>query len=63
MAKSKKKSSSAAKSAVRKPRPARKVQAKKVKSKNPAPEKKIARRLPKTNSELARVARSAAYWD
>src|SRR6187399_728769 len=48
MAKSKKKSSSATKSAVRKPRPAHKAQAKKVKSKNPAPEKKIARRLPKT---------------
>jgi DnaK suppressor protein len=48
MAKSKKKSSSAAKSAVPKPRPAHKAQAKKVKSKNPAPEKKIARRLPKT---------------
>ena len=48
MAKSKKKSSSAAKSAIQKPRPAHKAQAKKVKSKNPAPEKKIARRLPKT---------------
>ena len=52
MAKSKKKNSSPAKSAVRKPRPAHKVQAKKVKSKNSAPEKKIVRRLPKTNSEL-----------
>ena len=51
MAKSKKKSSSATKSAVRKPRPAHKAQAKKVQSKNSAPEKKIARRLPKTNLE------------
>src|SRR6476646_5174386 len=51
MAKSKKKSSSAAKSAVRKPRPARKLQAKKAKSKNPPREKKIAHRLPKTNLE------------
>ena len=51
MAKSKKKSSSAPKSAARKPRPAHKVQAKKVKSKSPAREKKIARRLPKTNLE------------
>jgi RNA polymerase-binding transcription factor DksA len=50
MAKSKKKNRSAAKSAVRKPRPARKLQAKKAKSKNPAREK-IARRLPKTNLE------------
>ena len=48
MAKSKKKSSSASKSAVRKPQPAHKAQAKKAKSKNSAPEKKIARRLPKT---------------
>ena len=48
MAKSKKKSSSATKSAIRKPRPAHKAQAKKVKSTNSAPEKKIARRLPKT---------------
>jgi RNA polymerase-binding transcription factor DksA len=51
MAKSKKKSSSAPKSAARKPRPAHKVQAKKVKSKSPAREKKIVRRLPKTNLE------------
>ena len=51
MAKSKKKNRSAAKSAVRKPQPARKLQAKKVKSKNPAREKKIARRSPKTNLE------------
>jgi RNA polymerase-binding transcription factor DksA len=50
MAKSKKKNRSAAKSAVRKPRPARKLQAKKANSKNPAREK-IARRLPKTNLE------------
>ena len=48
MAKSKKKNSSPAKSAVRKPRPAHKAQAKKVKSTNSAPEKKIARRLSKT---------------
>jgi len=48
MAKSKKKSSSAAKSSVPKSRPAHKAQAKKTPAKNPAPEKKIARRLPKT---------------
>ncbi|MFL6499842.1 MAG: TraR/DksA family transcriptional regulator [Candidatus Udaeobacter sp.] len=48
MAKSKKKSSSATKSAVGKPRPAHKAQAKNTKSKSAAPEKKIARRLPKT---------------
>jgi len=48
MAKSKKKSSSATKSAIRKFRPAHKAQAKKVKSTNSAPEKKIARRLSKT---------------
>jgi len=47
MAKSKKKNGSAAKSAVRKPRPARKLQARKSKPKNPAREKKIARRSPK----------------
>src|SRR6201985_737161 len=51
MAKSKKKNSSTAKVAVRKPRPAAKLQASKSKPKNPAPEKKIARRLPKTNLE------------
>ena len=49
MAKSKKKNRSAAKSAVRKPRPARKLQARNPKPKNPAREKKIARRSPKTN--------------
>lgn len=49
MAKSKKKNRSAAKSAVRKPRPARKLQA--SKPKNPAREKKIAHRSPKTNLE------------
>ena len=48
MAKSKKKNRSAAKSAVRKPRPARKLQARKPKPKNLAPEKKIARRSPRT---------------
>jgi RNA polymerase-binding transcription factor DksA len=47
MAKSKKKNGSAAKSAVRKPRPARKLQARKPKPKNPA--KKIARRSPRAN--------------
>src|SRR5499427_7228473 len=51
MAKSKKKNRSAAKLAVRKPRPARKVQAAKSKPKNPAREKKISRRSPKTNLE------------
>jgi RNA polymerase-binding transcription factor DksA len=51
MAKSKKKNRSAAKSAVRKPQPARKLQAKKVKSKSPAREKKISRRSLKTNLE------------
>src|SRR6476620_8584516 len=51
MAKSKKKNRSAAKSAVRKPQPARKLQAKKVKSKSPASEKKIPRRSLKTNLE------------
>jgi RNA polymerase-binding transcription factor DksA len=49
MAKSKKKNRSAAKSAVRKPRPARKLHARKPKAKSPAREKKIARRSPKTN--------------
>ena len=54
MAKSKKKNRSAAKSAVRKPRPARKLQARKSKPKNPARparEKKIARVSSKTNLE------------
>src|SRR5947207_10184600 len=51
MAKSKKKNRSAAKSAERKPRPARKLRASKANPKNPAREKKIARRSPKTNLE------------
>jgi DnaK suppressor protein len=51
MAKSKKKNRSAAKSAVRKPQTARKLHARKVKPKNPAREKKTARRAPKTNLE------------
>src|SRR5213595_760219 len=51
MAKSKKKNSSAAKSAVRKPRLASKLHARKARTKNPAREKKIARRSPKTNLE------------
>ena len=50
MAKLKKKSSSAAKSAVRKPRPTGKLQAK---SKNSAHENKIARRSPKTKLQGA----------
>ena len=49
MAKSKKKNRSAAKSAVRKLRPTRKIQARKAKPRHPAREKKIARRSPKTN--------------
>ena len=51
MAKSKKKNRSAAKSAVRKQRPARKLQARKPKTKNSAREKKAARRSPKTKLE------------
>jgi DnaK suppressor protein len=51
MAKSKKKNKSAAKTAVRKPRPARKLHLRKAKPKKPAREKKVARRLPKTNLE------------
>ena len=51
MAKSKKKNRSAAKSAVRKPRPAGKLPAKKTKPKNSAREKKVVRRSPKTNFE------------
>ena len=51
MAKSKKKSSSAARSAVRKPRPARKVHARKATPKKVARGKKAARRSPKTNLE------------
>src|SRR6516164_3701722 len=53
MAKSKKKNSSTAKLAVRKPRPARKLEATKRKPKNPAGEK-IAHRSPKTNWEGTR---------
>jgi RNA polymerase-binding transcription factor DksA len=49
MAKSKKKHSSAAKSAVRKPRAARKLYATKATPKNAARAKKTARRSPKTN--------------
>ena len=51
MAKSTKKNTSAAKSAVRKAGPARKLHARKAKPKNPAPEKKISRRSPKTYFE------------
>jgi DnaK suppressor protein len=51
MAKSKKKNKSAAKTAVRKPRPARKLHVRKAKPKKPAREKKVARRSPKTNLE------------
>jgi RNA polymerase-binding transcription factor DksA len=51
MAKSKKKNKSAAKSAVRKPRPASKLQARKPKTKISAREKKSARRPLKTNLE------------
>src|SRR6476469_2508026 len=51
MAKSKKKNRSATKSAIRKPRPAGKLQAKKAKSKNLARGKKTAHRSPKTNLE------------
>ena len=53
MAKSKKKNRSAAKSAVRKPRPASKLHARKAKAKSSAREKKSARRAPKTNLERA----------
>jgi DnaK suppressor protein len=51
MAKSKKKNSSAAKSAVRKAPAARKLHARKANPKNSAREKKTGRRLPKTNLE------------
>jgi RNA polymerase-binding transcription factor DksA len=51
MAKSKKKNRSAAKSAVRKPRPASKLQARKPKTKISAREKKSARRPVKANLE------------
>ena len=51
MAKSKKKNRSTAKSAVRKPRPASKLQARKPKTKTSAREKKSARRPLKTNLE------------
>jgi len=53
MAKSKKKNSSAAKSAVRRGRPSRKLHARKAKPKNPTREKKIARRSPKTKLQGA----------
>ena len=53
MAKSKKKNRSSAKSAVRKPRPARKLHARKSKPKNRAREKKSAHRSPKTNLKAA----------
>ena len=49
MAKSKKKKTSAAKSAARKPSAARKLHARKAKPKNSAREKKAARRSPKSN--------------
>src|SRR4029079_16618951 len=52
MAKSKKKNRSEAKSAARKPRPVKKLHARKAKPKNTAREKKIARRSPKTNLEV-----------
>ena len=51
MAKRTKKIKSAAKSAVRKPQSAKKLHARKAKRKNPAREKKIVRRSPKTNLE------------
>jgi DnaK suppressor protein len=51
MAKSKKKRTSPAQSAVRKPRPVRKLHVRKAKPKKPAREKKITRRLAKTNVE------------
>src|SRR5437773_58297 len=51
MAKSKKKNRSAAKSAVRKPRPARKLRVRKATAKNAAREKKTARRSAKRNLE------------
>jgi RNA polymerase-binding transcription factor DksA len=49
MAKTKKKNTSAANSAVRKPRPASKLHARRAKPKNSASEKKVARRSPKTH--------------
>jgi RNA polymerase-binding transcription factor DksA len=55
MAKSKKKKSSTAK-AVRKPRPARKIQATKSKAKHPAHEKKVAHRSSKTNLDQSPAA-------
>jgi RNA polymerase-binding transcription factor DksA len=51
MAKSNKDNRSAAKSAVRKPRPASKLHVRKAKPKSPAREKKIAHHSPKTNLE------------
>lgn len=53
MAKSNKKNRSAAKSAVPKSRPARKLHARKAKPQNPPREKKAGRRLPKTDSPSA----------
>ena len=53
MAKSKKNNKSAAKLAVRKPRPARKLHARKSKPKNSAQEKKAARRSSNTESPAA----------
>ena len=53
MAKSNKRNRSAAKSAVPKPRPARKLHARKAKPQNPPREKKAGRRLPKTDSPSA----------
>jgi RNA polymerase-binding transcription factor DksA len=51
MAKSKKKNRSAVKSSVRKPQTARKLHARKAKTKSPAREKKTARGAPKKNLE------------
>ena len=51
MAKSKKKNKSSVKSSVRKPQTARKLHARKAKTKSPAREKKTARGAPKTNFE------------
>src|SRR5262245_61796571 len=56
MAKTKKKSRSAAKSAVQKPRAASKLHARKATPKNPVREKKAARRSPKTNSAAAQAS-------
>ncbi len=56
MAKSKKKNRSAPKSAVRKPRPARKLRVRKATPKNAAREKKTARRLAKRNLQSTESA-------